>query len=155
MKKTILLVLSVIWLSTNEIYACSCVIPKELLGKTIVRAFSQSDLVFVGKVIDKQFNVTEIYVPELDSKQKYYTTIYTFELINNFGRQSNKKEIEIVTTSNSCEIVFQVGEEYLVYSNRYDQRIAFSTYLNKEKVTPFYATSICTRTEKVNKVKKR
>jgi len=156
MRRTALLILTLIWLLTNEVYACTCVEINESIGKKIEKAFLKSDLIFVGKVIDKQFKETEIYVPELDSKQKYYRAIYTFELINLFRGQPDKEEIEIVTTasSNSCGFEFQVGEVYLVYSNQYNQRIAFSPYLNQERVKPFYATDICTRTEKVNKVEK-
>jgi len=156
MRKIALLIFALIWLLTNEVYACTCVEINESFGKKIEKAFSKSDLIFVGKVIDQQFKETEIYVPELDSKQKYSRAIYTFELINLFRGQPDKEEIEIVTTasSSSCGFEFQVGEVYLVYSNQYNQRIAFSPYLNQERVNPFYATDICTRTEKVNKVEK-
>jgi len=157
MRRTVLLILTLIGFLTNEVYACTCVEINESLGKKIEKAFSKSDLIFIGKVIDQQFEETEIYVPEINSTQKYSRAIYTFELINLFSGQPDKEEIEIVTTgsSSSCGFEFLVGEVYLVYSNQYDQRIAFSPYLNQEKVDPFYATDICTRTEKVNKVEKR
>lgn len=157
MKKIVILILAMVGLFTNEIYACTCVEINESIGKKIEKAFLKSDLIFVGKVIDQQFKETEIYVPEINAKQKYSRAVYTFELINLFRGQLYKEEIEIVTTSSGglCGFEFQVGEVYLVYSNQYDQRIAFNAYLNQERVDPFYATNICTRTRKFTKVETR
>ncbi len=150
MKKLIPLILTSILFSTNEIDACTCVELKESLRKKIEKAFAESDLIFVGTVIDKQVKETKIDVSELYNKQKYVRTIYTFQLIDKINVQSDNKELEISTTNDSCGITFEVGETYLVYSQKSIQKVAFSPYLNQERINPFYFTDRCTRTRKIS-----
>jgi hypothetical protein len=130
---------------------------KESLGKKVEKSFIESDLIFTGKVIGKEIKTTEIYVAELDKKQTYVRAVFTFEIIDKISGKFNVEKIEIVTSDGeeSCGFEFQIGKKYLVFSRIYDQRIAFSPYLNQEKVKPFYSTDLCMRTNLVTRVKKR
>ncbi len=63
--------------SFTSSFACSC---EELDTKD---AFKQSDLIFSGKLIDKQLLDTEI-----NAKQRYTRVAYTFEILSTFkGRK--------------------------------------------------------------------
>ena len=155
MKKNFLILILFLF-SSSSIFPCTCIESKESLGKKVEKAFLESDLIFIGKVIGKEIKTTEIYVPELDKKQNYIRAIFTFELIDRISGEFITDKVEIVTSNSeeSCGIEFKIGKEYLVFSRKQDQRIAFSPYLNQEKVNPFYATSLCTRTDEMKNVKK-
>ncbi len=55
----------------------------------------------------------------------------------------------------AVELNLKSGKNILFSLKNIIKRIAFSPYLNKEKVKPFYATDLCTRTNQIEKVKNR
>ena len=153
--KIILSLLLLFW--TANTYPCTCVEVRESLGKKVSRAFDSNDLIFAGIVIDKEIRATEFDIPRLELKQPYIRAIIKFNVIDLIKGNIEQRELEIITPDDGggCGIDFKVGKEYLVYSIESEYRFTPNEYLTKEKVKPFFATSLCTRTSILEKVSNR
>ena len=145
MKRTILLIFIFITSITN-IFACTCAVLNESLSKKVQKSFNQSDLILIGKVIDKElkYNENEKYQSSADP------TIYKFEVTKIIKGELKKEIIEIASERSeiSCGYEFEIGKSYLVYARKSSH---FSS-LTKNEFD--FVTSLCSRNQKLSKVKK-
>ena len=112
----ILLFLPVLMLASVEMsYACSCLLSPEPLKKQVQGAFSSSDAVFSGEVIEIKASPTNEYDVLVKLK------------INYVWKGESTREITIKTARDSsmCGYGFEVGKIYLVYA--YGLKDDFST----------------------------
>lgn len=140
---TALLTLSIVFKAN----ACAC---EKLKLKD---AYNKSELIFTGKLIDKEIKITEIKAPKIDLKQKYVITVYTFEIIEFIKGVKNVKTIKINTRYNNIDFVN--GEKYLIYSYYSEYLLTSNFYINGEKVNPFLATDSCTNTKNLANVERK
>ena len=101
--------------SAERSYACSCVFSPEPLKKQVQGAFSSSDAVFSGEVIEIKASPTNEYDVLVKLK------------INYVWKGESTREITIKTAKDSamCGYNFEVGKKYLVYA--YGLKDALST----------------------------
>ena len=143
MKKTFLLILIFLF-SITKTLACSCVGTNESLSKKVEKAFIQSDLIIIGKVIDIKIVNTGKFKSSADP------IIYKFEIIKAVKGKLKKEIIEIASETNgaSCGYKFELGKSYLVYSRK-------STHFSSMTNNKFdFVTSLCDRTQKLKNVNK-
>jgi len=151
MKKTLLLTLIFLLFSASDAYSCSC------LKSKIKEGFKNSDLIFIGKVINEEWNTSTEKIANTNKTEEYKRVTYTF-LINEFIKGTESiREVEITTSGfeGDCGMSFEVGAEYLIYSYEIDYRTTSNLYLISEKVKPYFTTDLCTRTNYINNVKQR
>ncbi len=142
------IILSVIIVfSISNAFACNC---EEL---KITKAYNNSDLIFTGKLINKEIKVTEVEAPKIKSIQKYTRIIFTFEVIEVIKGRKHNSIVKISSKFN--DINFMLGEEYLIYSYFSEYLLTSNFYINGEKVKPFLATDFCTNTKKLSFVNKK
>jgi len=156
MRKRFLITVLII-ISYTSLFACSCVETNESFKAKVERAFSNADLIFIGKVVSKEIIKTEIYVPKIKGTQKYVRAEITFEVTDVISGEVHTKTLNIVTSDDeeSCGYNFKIGNEYLVYSHEMDRRLTMNSTLNKEIVEQYFATGLCTRTNQLDKIRKR
>ncbi len=144
MKKTIAL-LTLILVSTANMYACTCIKIQASLDEKVKYEFSKSDLIFTGKVIDKEIKSNGQYISTADP------VIYTLEIIYKIKGNIETRTIEIISARSvgSCGYPFQVGESYLVYSIISDH---WSAITEKKSV---FITGQCRRNQKLKETQKR
>ncbi len=144
MKKTFLLILILVF-SITESFACSCIETNESLTKKVEKAFTESDLIISGQVIDiKIENKARI-------KSSADPIIYKFEITKTIKGKVEKEFIEIVSEDSgvSCGYKFELGKSYLVYARK-------STHFTKMTKNEFdFVTSLCDRNQKLNTVHKK
>ncbi len=146
--KGIILAIFTLLIGINNIQAnCDC---EEL---SLKKAYNSSDLIFTGKLVKKEVLTEEINAPKIESKQLYTRVIYTFELKQLFKGKATNRIIQIQTKYNN--INFEKGKLYLVYAYLSKYLLTNNFYINGEKVTPFFATDICTRTKELQLVEKK
>ncbi len=148
MKDLFILCLALLLIAPNA-NACSCIMRKAPLKTNVKRAFAQSQYIFSGRAIKKELKTTE-YDSEVSAiVQKYVRYVVTFEITQNFKGKKESKFVEIVTSedSGSCGFNFEVGKVYLVYAYESEYRLSSNFILAQDKVAPFLATDICTRTK--------
>jgi hypothetical protein len=144
MKKPFLLILIFLF-SITKTFGCSCIETNESLSKKVEKAFTKSDLIISGKVIDiKIVNKGEL-------KSSADPIIYKFEIIKNIKGKIEKEVIEIVSKEStaSCGYKFELGKSYLVYARKSNQ---FSYNTNNESD---FVTSLCDRNQKLKNVNKK
>ena len=144
MKKTVLLILFFIF-SITKTFSCSCIETNESLSKKVKRAFSQSDLIISGKVVEI------LIVNKAKMKFSADPIIYKFEIIKVIKGKITKKIIEIAseTMEMSCGYNFELGKSYLVYARK-------STHFSKMTNNKFdFVTSLCDRNKIVEKVQEK
>lgn len=147
MKGIILTALCVVFSIANSYSTCSC---EEQNTKD---SYKKSDLIFTAKLIDKEIKISEMSAPKIGKKQLYRRVIFTFEVIELI---KGKKTSNIITINSKCDnIDFSRGEEYLIYSYYSEYLLTTNFYLNGEKVTPFLATDVCTKTKALALVDKK
>ncbi|MCF6350322.1 MAG: hypothetical protein L3J23_04755 [Flavobacteriaceae bacterium] len=127
-------------------YACSC---EELSTK---EAFKKSDLIFAGKLIEKEIRTTEINAPKIKTKQHYTRVIFTFEVIELIKGLEKSKIITISSKRNGID--FKRGHKYLIYAYYSEYLLTSNFYLNGEKVSPFLVTDVCTKTKQLDLIQK-
>lgn len=135
-----------IFLISNNIYACSCIETKEKLKTKVKKGFKDADLVIIGKVIEiKEVNKDTLIKSSADP------VIYVFELKQIFKEEINTSFIEVVSaaSSASCGYVFNLGEEYLVYARKSD------FYKNTTHNKFDFTTGLCSRNQKLNILHKK
>ncbi len=144
MKKAFLLILILV-LSITETFACSCIETNESLSKKVEIAFTESDLIISGKVIDV------IIVNTGKIKSSADPIIYRFEITKTIKGKLEKEVIEIASEESgaSCGYKFELGKSYLVYARK-------STHFSSKTKNEFdFVTSLCDRNQKLNKVDKK
>lgn len=110
MKKVIYILFALIiflFTAAEKSFACSCVVSPDPLKKQIQSAFSDSDAVFSGEVIEIKDSLTD-----------QYNVIVKLKVAKAWKGKSNK-EITITTAKDSamCGYGFEIGKTYLVYAN--------------------------------------
>src|SRR5690606_15609448 len=94
MKKTLLLTLILILFSASDVYSCSC------LKLKIKEEFKNSDLIFIGKVINEEWKTSTEKIANTNKTEEYKRVTYTF-LINEFIKGTESiREVEITTSGN-------------------------------------------------------
>ncbi|NOY48656.1 MAG: hypothetical protein GXO84_10795 [Chlorobi bacterium] len=143
MKKTILLIFIFI-ISITNIFACTCALLNESLSKKIQESFNQSDLILIGKVIEKELKFNEKYQSSADP------VIYKFEVAKIIKGKLKKEIIDIASERSeiSCGYEFEIGKSYLVYA------IKSSHFSSITKNEFDLVTSLCSRNQKLSKVKR-
>ena len=147
MKKRILTFTILLFTLSLTYASCSC---EEL---SIKDAYNSSDLIFTGRLVDKEIKITEINAPKIEEKQRYTRVVFTFEVIELIKGKKRVKTVKISSRYN--DIDFKRGDKYLIYSYYSEYLLTTNFYLNGEKVTPFLVTDVCTNTKKISKVEKR
>lgn len=144
MKKLFLLIFLFVF-SITKTFACSCVETNGSLTEKVRKAFTESDLIISGKVIDiKIVNTGKI-------KSSADPAVYKFEITKTIKGKLEKKVIEIASAESgtSCGYKFELGESYLVYARK-------STHFSSKTKNEFdFVTGLCDRNQKLNKVKKK
>lgn len=140
--KKFFLTLTLITLSSISAFACSCIEENISLKKKVEKAYTTSDVIFTGKVISIK-----------DNKDSSLLEV-VFDVTNVVKGITNKKTISIFTENSSaaCGYSFNPGRNYLVYSYTSEYKRKYNS-LENEKVSPFNATGICTRTSLLESVK--
>jgi Tissue inhibitor of metalloproteinase len=143
MKKAYLIIF-IFSLAITKTFACSCIGTNESLSKKVQKSFNQSDLILIGKVIDKELIFNEEYQSSADP------VIYKFEVTKIIKGKLKKEIIEIASERSeiSCGYEFEIGKSYLVYALRSSH---FSSITKNEFDL---VTSLCSRNQKLSKVKK-
>jgi len=144
MKKILLLNLVFLFSLTKTI-ACGCSETNESLSKKVEKAFSESDLIIRGKVIDLKIVNTGKHKSSTDP------IIYKFEITKVHKGNPKIQIIEITSAESeaSCGYKFEFGKSYLVYASK-------STYYPSKTNNKFdYVTSLCNRNEKLKNVNKK
>ena len=110
--KRIFLLLLIVFVSTATSFACTCIEIKESIRKKIEQAYSQSDIIFTGKVLSKEIKTHDEYTSSRDP------IIYTVEIINLIKGEYKTGTIEVVSERSgaSCGYLFELGKSYLIYS---------------------------------------
>jgi hypothetical protein len=134
-------------LFTINIFACNCA------ENTVKDSFNNSNIIFTGELIKKDLLIKEIEAPKIKTLQKYVTYQYTFKIITNF--KGNKSTKEITISSRYKDFNFKVGKAYLVYAYFSEYLLTNNFYLNGERVNPFLASDICTRTKSLSVTESR
>lgn len=144
MKKTFSLILILIF-SITETFACSCIETNESLSKKVEKAFTQSDLIISGKVVEI------IIVNKTRMKSSADPVIYKFEITKTIKGKVEREVIDIASeiSGASCGYKFELGKSYLVYARK-------STHFSSKTKNEFdFVTSLCDRNQKLNKVDKK
>lgn len=144
MKKTFLLIFILVF-STTKTFACSCIEINESLTKKVEKAFTNSDLIISGKVIEVILVNTEKIKSSADP------IIYKFEITKTIKGKLEKEVIEIASEESgaSCGYKFELGKSYLVYARK-------STHFASKTKNEFdFVTSLCDRNLMLNKVDKK
>lgn len=141
MKKFLLIFLLFI---SIDAYSCSCLRIESSLKSKVEKAFSKSDIIFNGKVID-----IEVIGKNQDDKTSFnYRKIrYSFQINRVYKGKIINKTIRVISNENSaaCGYKFSLNISYLVYS--YNQK-------NSDDIFEF-ATDICTRTQLFKSVQRK
>lgn len=114
-------------------------------SKKVERAFTQSDLIISGKVID-------INKGEVENKKPFASpVIYKFEIFKKFKGNFEREVVEIISeeSGSMCGYKFELGKYYIVYARNINY---YSTITNNEYD---FVTSICTRNQILKNVKKK
>jgi len=79
--------------------------------------------------------------------EEYIRIKFTFLISELIKGNFEENEVIITTTGGGadCGNYFELGSSHLVYSYLTDRKVNFN--LGKQKVAPFYTTSLCTRTK--------
>ncbi len=135
MKRTILLTLMLLF-SISKSFSCSCIGTNEPLSKKIEKAYSESDIVVTGKILNESTERTGLYVSSSD------IVTYTIELTEIIKGSIKSAIIEIKSYRGSdyCGYIFEIDQEYLIYSYKKDKG---------------NFTDLCTRTNKISKLNKK
>jgi len=147
MKGIILLFFTFFFYVNNTQASCGC---EEL---TVKKAYEKSDLIFTGKLINKEILSEEIKAPKIAQKQLYTRVLYTFEIEKLYKGKVQKRTIKIQAKYNN--INFVKGRKYLVYAYLSKYLLTNNFYINGEKVTPFLATDNCTKSRELRFVEKK
>ena len=138
MKIKLILFLVVSVAFTNYTNACTCIEEHISLDKKVTKAFEESELVIIGKVIEiKEY---QSYPP------KTYTgdpIAYTFEIEKIFKGVKTASTVTIISSRDgaSCGYRFNKGESYLVFSS-------LSGYFARQTgEDSIFTTSICKRNQ--------
>lgn len=144
MKNTVLLLLiSVFSLTTS--FACSCIDIEQSLSKKVEQAYSQSDLIISGKVINIEIVNKGTITSSADP------LIYKFEVIKFIKGELKTEIIEIASERSgaSCGYTFQLGKSYLVYARK-------SNHFSAKTHNEFdFVTGLCTRNQSLKDVKRK
>jgi hypothetical protein len=144
MKKTFLLVLILLF-SITKSFACSCAETNESLSKKVEKAFTKSDLIISGKVIDVKIVNKARIISSADP------IIYKFEITKIIKGKLNKQVVEIASEERGarCGYKFELGKSYLVYGRK-------STHFSSQTNNEFdFVTSLCDRNQKLEIVDKK
>jgi len=142
MKKTLLLIFL---LSISNAFACICTETNITLSKKVEKAFSESDLIISGKVIDL------IIVNTAKHRSSNDPIIYKFEITKVIKGELKKELIEIVSKASEsrCGYEFKLGKSYLVYARKSTR---FSSKTNNEFD---FVTGLCDRNQNLKYVLKK
>lgn len=143
MKNTFLLLLIFLF-SITKTFACSCGKTKGALSQKVEEAYTKSDLIISGKVIEIEI------VNKTIMKSTADPIIYKFEITKIIKGKIEKQVIEIVSEESeiSCGYEFEFGKSYLVYARK---STCFSSQTNNEFD---FVTSLCDRNQKLKNVDK-
>jgi hypothetical protein len=110
--------IALLFFSCAPTLACSCGIS----GKCDIPG---ADVVFLGRVASKQ--VANRCTPEGICSSVVSASV-RFEVLENY-RSANVPQLQVDTTEGccACGITFIVGETYLVFANRYEEKLETST----------------------------
>ncbi len=152
MKKTIFITFLLLILSANRIFACSCI------KSNIKKEFDQSDLIFTGKVvaINERILIDSILVENGKFHIREYRQIDFKFKVEKLIKGQIKTEFIIISTTGGgtdCGNYFDLNSEHLVYS--YASDIRLGSFDENAKTKPYFTTSLCTRTKKLERTKKR
>ena len=146
MKIKLILFLVVSVAFTNYTNACTCIEEHISLDKKVTKAFEESELVIIGKVIEiKEY---QSYPP------KTYTgdpIAYTFEIEKIFKGVKTASTVTIISSRDgaSCGYRFNKGESYLVFSS-------LSGYFARQTGEDLsFTTSICRRNQVSTNVERK
>lgn len=135
MKKQLLLVAFI--LLSHFSFGCSCI------GKNKLKsALKQYDVVVAGKILSKR----TFTVPYLEEKGYEFMNRtlneFTISILKCYKGKITSDTFKITTGlgHGDCGSDFTIGETYIIYS-KYEDRF----FEDREKVTPFLYTHICTR----------
>lgn len=135
MKKQILLVSFLLLSYIN--FACSCI------GKDKLKtALKQYDVIVAGKVLSKR----TFTIPYLEEKGYEFLNRtlneFTVSIVKYYKGRITTSILKITTGlgHGDCGSVLTIGETYIIYS-KYEDRF----FEDREKVTPFLYTHLCTR----------
>ena len=95
--------------SISNSFACNCT---ELNTK---EAYNNSDLIFTGKLINRELKTTIIKANGIKSKQTYVRMIFTFQVIEIIKGRKHTKTVVINSKFNNID--FEKGKEYWLSSN--------------------------------------
>ncbi len=142
MKKIFILIL---FFSITNSFACSCIEMDVSFLKKVERAFTQSDLIISGKVVDINNGAVE------NKKPFASPVIYKFEILKNFKGKIEREVVEIISeeSGSMCGYKFELGKFYIVYARNINY---YSSITNNEFD---FVTSICTRNQILKNVKKK
>ncbi|MBD2714500.1 hypothetical protein KBK19_05595 [Microvirga sp. STR05] len=161
--KTILLLLLSVLLHVSVAQACSCVTTGKSERQKIADAYRQDALIFVGRVvsIDTVTTTDTVRVSDTGPAAQQFQLIrheklrYTFAVARQFKGTATGPTVLVASeiSSASCGKHFAVGSEQLVYAFLVTQKE--SVYGGElEDVTPYYATSLCNRSQELKSVKR-
>lgn len=142
MKKIFILVL---FFSITNSFACSCIEMDMSFLKKVERAFTQSDLIISGKVIDINKGVVENKMPFASP------VIYKFEIFKKFKSNFEREVVEIISeeSGSMCGYKFELGKFYIVYA----RNIKYYSIITNNEFD--FVTSICNRNQILKNVKKK
>ena len=133
MKNTFLLILIFLF-SISKSFSCSCTDTNEPLSKKIEKAYSAYDIIITGKILNKSIEKAGSYVSSSDIVTY---SIELTEIIKGNNIKSEIIEIKSYRGSEYCGYIFEIDQEYLIYSYKKDSR---------------NFTDLCTRTSKISKL---
>jgi hypothetical protein len=120
-------------------YACSCI-----GGKANVKnAFKKNDVVFIGKVINKEI-MTIPYTPlGLNTGVDFYKYKITFMVEKIYKGKIDTNFVEVMTGigGGDCGYDFDIGKSYVVYAERRSKH-----YNGDLNINIYLYTHVCSRT---------
>lgn len=112
------------------------------------KAIKESDVVFMGKVLSKEKVIVPQKLPGIETTiyHRYYKFTFTIEC--KYKGKIKTDTVEIITGvgDGDCGYNFEIGKNYVVYSNWKKKY-----FREGSKVSKFLYTDICTRTTELVK----
>jgi len=161
--KTILLASILLLFQASVVWGCSCINAVVSEKQKIAAAYQQDDLIFVGRVVRVETIVTTdtLRVSDTGPAEQQIRLIrhemlrYTFAVTQQLKGLAPGPTVRVAseTSSSSCGKQFKLGSKQLVYAFLVTQKASLYSGV-PESIVPYYATSLCNRSQDLNKVKR-
>jgi hypothetical protein len=143
-------------MSCANAWACSCIEERISEKAKTAKARAQASLVFTGRVVAEELiEVTDTTHLRTRTGQDTVLTVrvqqrkYTFAVRQLLKGQASAATVPVLTAGpgSSCGVSYKVGDDYVVYA--YAMDTATNLRGVEKKITPYFATGLCTRTKEL------